>query len=281
MEIRNRVVLVTGGAQGIGRAMVERFAAEGARGIGVADLDGPGARKVADAVGGVGLAVDVTREADIQRAVAETEARFGPIDLLCSNAGVVYSDAPGWTAVSQTDEQWNRSWNVHVMAHMWAARAVLPGMIERGGGYLLNTVSAAGLLGLIGDTAYTAAKHAAIGFAEAVAINHGDQGIGVSVLCPQAVATQMIEHDHEQAVRAATADGILQPAEVADAAVRGLAEERFLILPHPEVQMYVEHRASDHDRWLAGMRKFRRTLYADDSHMSFARPRQEATEEQP
>jgi short-subunit dehydrogenase len=152
---------------------------------------------------------------------------------------------------------------------MWGARAVLPGMIARGGGYLLNTVSAAGLLGLIGDTAYTAAKHAAIGLAEALAINHGEQGIGVSVLCPQAVATAMIESDHQEAVRAATADGILQPEEVAAAAIRGLAEERFLILPHPKVQTYLEHRAADHDRWLAGMRKFRRTLFPDDGHMRF------------
>lgn len=269
MKIEGKVVLITGGAAGIGRALAERCHDEGAAGIAVADLDAAGARTVADRVGGLAIAADVTVESAVRRAVAETESRFGPIDLLCSNAGVVFSDAPGWTAVSQPDDQWNLSWRLHVMAHVYGARAVLPGMIARGGGYLLNTVSAAGLLALIGDTAYTVAKHAALAFAEAIAINHGEQGIKVSVLCPQGVATAMLESDHQEAVKLATADGVLGPEQVAAAAVEGLADERFLILPHPQVADYVRHRADDHDRWLEGMRGFRRTVFADDSHIEW------------
>lgn len=269
MKIKGKVVLITGGAAGIGRALAERCHREGAAGIAVADRDAAGAETVAAGIGGLAIAADVSREDDVRRAVAATEARFGPIDLLCSNAGVVFADAPGWTAVSQPNAQWQRSWEIHVMAHVYGARAVLPGMIARGGGYLLNTVSAAGLLALIGDTAYTVAKHAALAFAEAVAINHGEQGIKVSVLCPQGVATAMLDSEHEQAVRLATADGVLTPDEVAVAAIAGLADERFLILPHPQVEGYVGHRAADHDRWLEGMRAFRRTVFPTDDHMQW------------
>lgn len=268
MKLRDKVVLITGGAHGIGRALAERFHQEGARGIAVADLDAEVARAVARSVGGLPLAADVSRQADVARAVEATEERLGPIDLLCSNAGVAFSDAPGWTASSQADERWERAWNVNVMAHVWGARSVLPGMIRRGGGYLLHTVSAAGLLNQIGDAVYSTTKHAALGFAEAVAITHGDQGIKVSVLCPQAVATSMFAGDeHRAAAEAASADGVLSPAEVAEAVVRGLAEESFLILPHPQVRKYFERKASDYDRWLSGMRRFRRRLFPDDEMM--------------
>jgi NAD(P)-dependent dehydrogenase (short-subunit alcohol dehydrogenase family) len=184
---------------------------------------------------------------------------------MCSNAGVAFSDAPGWTAASQTDEQWDRAWRVNVMAHVWGVRATLPGMLERGGGYYLHTVSAAGLLNQIGDAVYSTTKHAAVGFAEALAITHGDQGIGVSVICPQAVDTRLYAaQDHDGPTRAASADGVLTPAEVASAVVEGLDQNRFLILPHPTVAKYFRNKANDYGRWLGGMRKFRRSLFEDE-----------------
>ncbi len=267
MQLKNKTVLITGGAHGIGRAMAERFHREGAR-VAVADLEIEPAREVAESVDGLALAADVSREDDLRRAVRDTENDLGPIDLLCSNAGVAYSDSPGWTATSQSNEQWQKIWKINVMAHVWGARAVLPGMIRRGGGYLLNTVSAAGLLNQIGDASYSTTKHAALGFAESLAITHGDQGIKVSILCPQAVATRMFSNEeHSAAASAASVDGVLSPDEVADAVVAGLEKESFLILPHPMVLEYVGRKASDYDRWLGGMRRFRRRLFPDDDMM--------------
>ncbi len=268
MKVAGKVVLVTGAAHGIGRALAERFHAEGAAGIAIADLDGEAAKALADELGGLAIATDVSREEEIRRAVARTEHHLGPIDLLCSNAGVLFSDHPGWAATSQTNEQWDRIWKINVMSHVWGARAVLPGMIARGGGYLLQTVSAAGLLNQIGDAAYSTTKHAALGFSESLAITHGEQGIGVSVLCPQAVATRMYSGEkYAAAAEAASADGVLEPAEVAEATIRGLEEERFLILPHPRVGKYFSNKAADYDRWLKGMRKFRRMMFPDDENM--------------
>ena len=268
MEIKDKVVLVTGGAGGIGRALARQLHAEGARGVTVADLDGGGARAVAEELGGLGLEVDVSREEAIREAVARTEERFGPVDLLCSNAGVAYSDAPGWMATSQSNQQWERIWKINVMAHIWGARAVLPGMIRRGGGGLLHTVSAAGLLNQIGDASYSVTKHAALGFAESVAITHGDQGIQVSVVCPQAVETGMFRGaEFSEAAEAASVDGVLQPEDVAAVAIEGLKEGLFLILPHPKVREYFQRKAGDYDRWIGGMRKFRRRLYPDDTPM--------------
>ncbi len=264
MRVAGKVVLVTGAAGGIGRALARAFSREGAAAVAVADLDGAGARAVAAEVGGPALTVDVGRPDEIERAVKEVEAACGPIDLLCSNAGVAYSDAPGWMATSQPDDAWERAWRINVMSHVWGARAVLPGMIARGGGYLLHTVSAAGLLNQIGDAVYSTTKHAALGFAEALAITHGDDGIGVSVLCPQAVRTGMFTGaEFEALAAAASADGVLGTEEVAAAVVAGLAEERFLILPHPRVAEYVRRKANDPDRWIGGMRKFRRRLFAE------------------
>ena len=254
MRVEDKVIVVTGGASGIGKAMCLRFHQEGARGIAVADINEPGTREVAEKIGGLALRCDVSVEAEIIALVKETERRFGPIDLFCSNAGIGIPDEPGGMASSAPNESWQKIWEVNVMAHVYAARAVLPGMIERGEGYLLNTSSAAGLLNQIGSASYSTTKHAAIGFAESLAITHGDDGIRVSVLCPQAVATPMMEgKDHSPQA----GDGMLQPSDVAESVIQGLEEERFLILPHPEVLTYMQRKTSDYDRWLKGMRRFR------------------------
>jgi NAD(P)-dependent dehydrogenase (short-subunit alcohol dehydrogenase family) len=255
MRVEDKVIAVTGGASGIGKALCRRFRQEGARGIAVADIDEAGAREVAEEVGGLALPCDVSVEAEVVALVGDAERRFGPIDLFCSNAGISVADGPDGLAASTPNEGWQRIWEVNVMAHVYAARAVLPGMIERGGGHLLITSSAAGLLSQIGSAPYSTTKHAAIGFAESVAITHGDDGVRVSVLCPQGVATPMMAgKDHSPQA----GDGLLQPEEVAESVIRGLDEERFLILPHPQVLTYLQRKTSDYDRWLSGMRRLRR-----------------------
>ena len=258
MLVKDKVILVTGGGNGIGAALCRRFKHEGAGGIAVVDVDAQGAAQVAQEIGGTAFVADVSVESDIIRVVHETEKQYGPIDLFCSNAGVAFADEPGRQATSCPNEKWQKAWEINVMAHVYAARAVLPGMIARGEGYLLNTVSAAGLLNQIGSASYSTTKHAAIGFAESLAITHGDDGIKVSVICPQAVATQMIgdvEDGGPQGV-----DGILTPEEVASSVIDGLAEETFLILPHDRVRLYVSRKNSDYNRWLDGMRRFRRSV---------------------
>ena len=266
MKVEDKVVLITGGAHGIGRALAERFHQEGARGIALADLDGEVATEVAGTLGGLGLRADVSSESGVLEAVERTVAELGPIDLVCSNAGVAFSDEPGWTAASQTNDQWDLAWRVNVMAHVWGVRAVVPSMLERGGGYFLHTVSAAGLLNQIGDAVYSTTKHAALGFAEALTITHGHQGIGVSVLCPQAVDTRLYAgQSSEGPAKAAMADGVLTPAEVADSVIEGLESESFLILPHPRVAEYARRKADDNQRWLRAMRKIRSRLFDDDS----------------
>lgn len=262
MDVRDKVIVVTGGASGIGRALVERFARDGARHVVVADLDAAGARDGAARLGdgrGTGAAVDVTDAAAIAALIDATEARVGPIDLWCSNAGVLPIDPDPDNAASAPDAAWSQAWAVNVMAHVYAARALVPRMIARGGGYFLHTVSAAGLLSQIGSAAYSTTKHAAIGFAESLAITHRDHGIRVSVLCPQAVATAMI---HGKAMNGADVDGVATPEHVADAAVAGLAAETFLILPHPSVAAYAARKTESYDRWLGGMVKLRRSIRA-------------------
>lgn len=256
MQLKDKVVLVTGGANGIGKALCERFAAEKARAVVVADIEYVNAATVADAIGGVAMAVDVSKEADIQRMVADTEKQFGQVDLLCSNAGVFYPDLPDWSATSLDNAHWQRIWEINVMAHVYAARAALPAMRARDEGYFLNTVSAAGLLNQIGSAAYSTTKHAALGFAESLAISHGDEGIKVSVLCPQAVATRMVAG--LDGGGPAGGDGVIGAEVVADCVVQGLAEETFLLLPHPDVAGYFQHKSADYDRWLGGMRRLRR-----------------------
>ena len=258
MQVKDKVVVVTGAASGIGAALCRRFHHEGARAVVAADLDGEGARQVAGRIGGLGLQADVAVEADIIRVVKETETQYGPIDLFCSNAGVAYPDGEDGTAASCPNDKWQKAWEINVMAHVYAARAVLPGMIVRQQGYLLNTVSAAGLLNQIGSAPYSTTKHAAIGFAESLAITHGDDGIGVSVICPQAVATPMLgdfDNGGPQGV-----DGVISPEDVADSVIAGLAQESFLILPHEKVNIYMQRKISDYDRWLNGMRRLRQSF---------------------
>jgi NAD(P)-dependent dehydrogenase (short-subunit alcohol dehydrogenase family) len=264
MELRDRVAVVTGGASGIGRALCLRFAREGARGVVVADLDADGARRVAEEIGGLAVAADVGVEAQVQALVAEATRRFGRIDLFCSNAGVGrgigFGDGVGGPFAPDAD--WASCWQVNVMAHVYAARAVLPGMLERGEGTLLQTASAAGLITDLAGCAYSTTKHAAVAFAEWLAIAYGDRGIRIACLCPQGVRTPMLRG-------AAAAFGgaphlerdAIEPEAVADAVVAGLADGRFLILPHPEVQRFAERRAADNDAWLAGMRRLRARLY--------------------
>ncbi len=253
MEIRNSVTVVTGSANGIGRALCRRFASEGARATVVADVDLVGAERVAAEVGGIAVETDVTREADVERLVQRTLGEHGRIDLFCSNAGIAV-DGDEQTP----DTEWQRCWDVNVMAHVFAARAVLPSMLAHGGGYLLQTVSAAGLLTHIHSATYAVTKHASLAFAEWLAIRYGDRGIKVSALCPQGVRTDMLQRAGTRA--RFLLDGALEPEQVADAVVRGVADERFLILPHPEVAEYVRRKSADYDRWLNGMRRLRITV---------------------
>lgn len=257
MRVAGKIVVVTGGANGIGKALCERFDREGAKLVVVADLEEANAKVVADAIGGIAYGVNVRDEQQIHDMVADVEANHGPIDLFCSNAGIIGLDGEPWWATSASNDMWQAMWEIHVMAHVYAARACLPKMLERGSGYFLNTVSAAGLLNQIGDAAYSTTKHAAIGFAESLAITHGDDGIKVTALCPQAVATRMIG---DSGGGTAGVDGVMTPEQVAGAVVEGLATEQFLILPHEEVVLYRERKAQDYDRWLGGMRKLRRQI---------------------
>lgn len=259
MKVRDQVVVVTGGADGIGKAMCERFHKEGAKRVIVADINGPGAEAVAKSIGGVGYACDVSKESDIARIVEETEARVGPIALFCSNAGIVDRTASPDNAASTTNENWERSWQVNVMAHIYAARACLPRMIERKSGYFLQTISAAGLLSQIGSAVYATTKHAGVGFAEVLAITHRDQGIKVSILCPQGVDTKLLRGGTRGPQHL---DGVLTPEQVADDVVQGLERESFLILPHPQVATYMKNKAENYDRWLGGMVKLKRSLEA-------------------
>jgi NAD(P)-dependent dehydrogenase (short-subunit alcohol dehydrogenase family) len=263
VEVKDRVVVVTGGASGIGRALCRAFARVGAAAVVVADVDADGARSVADEFGDRGRAVttDVSSEADIVALVRGTEEEFGKIDLFCSNAGIIVGGG-----VETSNEQWDRIWKVNVLAHIFAARAVLPKMLERGEGYLLSTASAAGLLTQIGSAPYSVTKHAAVALAEWLSITYGDRGIGVSCLCPQGVWTNMTggggrRRDPSEVARStAGRDGFLEAEEVADIVLAALAENRFLILPHPEVATYEERRAGDRERWLRGMRRIQASM---------------------
>ena len=255
MDVKDKVVVVTGGADGIGAALCRRFARAGAAVVVVVDRNADGAAAVANEIGGEAVTLDVSDGKAMAAMVADLEARHGRIDLFCSNAGIGDGDPDKQNAASSPDEVWQRAWNINLMGHVHAARAVTPGMAARGGGYLLNTVSAAGLLSQIGGAVYSTTKHAAIGFAESLAITHGDQGIKVSVLCPQGVDTAMLRQGGDNQPQ--NLDGVLTPDQVAETVIEGLAAERFLILPHPEVLTYMQRKAADYDRWLGGMRRLR------------------------
>lgn len=253
MQMAGKVVVVTGGGNGIGRALSRRFSSEGAKAVVVADLDQAQAAGVADSIGGIAIKTDVGRESDVQRLVRQVLDKFGVIDLFCSNAGAGCDGG-----AEALDADWELSWRVNVMAHVYAARAVLPSMLARGGGYLLQTISAAGLLSQIGSAPYSVSKHGALAFAEWLAIAHGDRGIRVSALCPMGVRTNMLKKA-EFGGSSFLLDTALEPEQVADFAIKGLAEEKFLILPHPEVAEYFLRKASDYDRWLRGMRRLQAT----------------------
>jgi NAD(P)-dependent dehydrogenase (short-subunit alcohol dehydrogenase family) len=249
MNLKGKVVVVTGAASGIGRAAALRFAAEGAAGLVLGDLNVEALRAVAAEVQGLGVPCDVSKEADIGRLVAEAEGEFGGVDVYFSNAGVI-----GRGGLEASDAEWERNWKIHVMAHVWAARAVVEKMVARGGGYFLVTASAAGLLNIVESATYGVTKHAAVAFAEWLAIAYGRKGLRVSCLCPQAVVTGMYKGDGGSA----SVDGALSAEQVADEIVKVMDAERFLILPHPTVLQYMRNKTADYDRWIGGMQK----LYA-------------------
>jgi NAD(P)-dependent dehydrogenase (short-subunit alcohol dehydrogenase family) len=250
MKVKDKIVVVTGAASGIGRSLAQCFAEAGAKRVICADINLEGAQIVANEINGLAVEVNVGTEAGIKALVEQTEAEAGTIDLFCSNAGILSVGG-----VEVANEDWQRIWDINVMSHVWAARHVVPGMIKRGGGYLLNTASAAGLLNQVGAAPYAVSKHAAVGLAEWLAITHGDAGIGVSVLCPQAVRSEMTR-EFEDSV--AALDGMLEPEVVAQACLQAIEEERFLVLPHRHVLGYMRAKTENYDRWIGGMRKLNR-----------------------
>lgn len=251
MKVSGKVVVVTGAAHGIGRALAQRFAADGARVV-VSDIDEAGAGEVARGLGGVAVRTDVSKEADLVALVERAKQAYGPVDVFCSNAGIGTGGG-----VEVPDAQWQRIWEINLMSHVWAARAVVPSMIERGGGYLVNVASAAGLLTSPGAAPYAVTKHAAVALAEWLAITYGNQGVRVSVVCPLGVNTDLLANADKTAIGAAIrASGpVIEPEQVAEAVVKGMDEERFLILPHPEVATMIQGKATDYEKWISRMKR--------------------------
>jgi NAD(P)-dependent dehydrogenase (short-subunit alcohol dehydrogenase family) len=254
MNVKDKHVVVTGGGNGIGRALCRRFAAEGARAIVVADLDGDGATAVAEEIGGTAVRLDVSVEEEVVALVESAIDANGPIDLFCANAGIITTGG-----LDDANEVWERIIGVNLMAHVYAARALIPGFVARGEGYLLHTASAAGLLTGIGQLPYSVTKHGVVSLAEWLSITYGDAGVKVSCLCPQGVRTNMLLSGGDDESNFLL-PGSKAPEEVADVVVEGLAAERFLILPHPEVAEYFRRKADDYDRWLRGMRRMQAGL---------------------
>jgi NAD(P)-dependent dehydrogenase (short-subunit alcohol dehydrogenase family) len=259
MDIKDKIIVVTGAASGIGKALVERFTTEGAAHIVSIDINLEGAQATAAEFGGTAMAANVAIEDDIKRVIETTEAEIGTIDLFCSNAGISMAstlDAP--------NAEWQTIWDVNVMSHVYAARHLVPRMVARGGGYFLNTASAAGLLNQVGGAAYGTTKHAAVGFGEWLAMTHAHEGIKVSMLCPQAVRTAMTEDTESVGIIAAAGDGMMEPEVLADVVVEGLRDERFVILPHPEVLEYMRRKTADYDRWIGGMNRLHKRIHGID-----------------
>lgn len=254
MELQNKIVVITGAGSGIGRALAVRFHAEGAKQVVCVDINLENAQETAAMIGGVAMRADVAKEADTAKIIEDTEANIGPIDLFCCNAGVGYGQS-----IHSPNAEWQSIWDINVMSHVYAARHLVPRMVERGSGYFLNTSSAAGLLNQIGGAAYGVTKHAAVGFGEWLAIHHKHEGINVSMLCPQAVRTAMTAVDND-AVAAAANNGMIEPEALADTVVEGLRDERFLILPHPIVKEFMQNKISNYDRWIGGMNKLMRKI---------------------
>ncbi len=257
MKIKDKIGIITGAASGIGKGLAERFSAEGTKGLVLADINGDGVKTVADSLGATGMACDVGDEEQVQSLVAAAEHIYGPVDIFCSNAGILRLGDE-----DQPDEEILDSFQINTMAHIYAARAVAPGMAQRGSGYLLNTVSAAGILIQVDSVAYTVSKHAAIGFSEFLATKYGPMGLKISVLCPQGVRTAMTAgHDHGMAM----VDGILEPDDIAESVVQAMDAERFLIFPHETVTTYMERKTADRDRWLRGMAKARAGVLGENA----------------
>ena len=254
MEVSGKVIVVTGAASGIGRGLCLRFAKEGAKAIIAADVNEAGAKAVAGEVKGEAVSCDVRKEEDIIRLVKFAEEKFGGVDIFCSNAGII---AIGGYEVD--NETWQRIWEINVLSHVFAARAVMPGMIRRGGGAFMITASAAGLLSQIGSLPYSVTKHAAVGLAENLAITYGGQGIQVFALCPQAVDTEMTRQTEGGGV--AGVDGLMKPEQLADAVMDAFRADEFLILPHAEVKTYMQRKAADYTRWLQGMRRLQERFF--------------------
>lgn len=253
MDIEGKVVAVTGAASGIGRALARAFHAAGAKGVAVCDLNGGGVMTVAEEIAGYGQQVDVSDEAQINDFVEKAEAAFGPIDIFCSNAGI-----PSTKTEEPSNADWQRNWDIHVMGHVYAARAVADKMAERGSGYLVQTASAAGLLCTVTSAPYTVSKHAAVGYAEWLAIKYAHTGVRVSVLCPQSVQTAMADQNPNSAGKAAGAT--ISAEEAAGYVLDAVRAERFLILSHEEVREYMNRKNNDIDRWIRGMARFRERI---------------------
>jgi NAD(P)-dependent dehydrogenase (short-subunit alcohol dehydrogenase family) len=256
--MQGKIAFVTGAGRGIGRALCREMLKRGAAGVVIVDLDGDQARKTAAELGGLGLQCDVTDESAVQAAAAAAIRHYGRVDVLVSNAGFGVTELDLDDALAAPNATWQRMWQVHVMSHVYASRALLPGMLERGEGYLVNVASAAGLLSQVGDAAYSSTKHAAVGLADSLAITYAERGIRVSVVCPQYVATAITGLD--EALPEGSMPGVLTVEQAAQAVVDGLEREQFLILTHPEVLVFFQRKAADYDRWLAGMRRVRAGL---------------------
>lgn len=250
MKLTDKIIVVTGAASGIGEGLVKRFADEAPKAIVCADIDEAGAERVAAAYGGVAMTANIGTEEGVKTLIDRVEAEVGPIDLMCNNAGILFIGGP-----ETSDDDWDRIIDINMKSHIWAARHLVPKMIERGGGYFLNTASAAGLLSQVGSMPYAVTKHAAVAIGEWIAFTYGDQGIKVSMLCPQAVRSKMTE-GHEEGV--ASMDGMLEPSDTAEACVKAIEEETFLVLPHPGVLDYMRKKTENYDRWIGGMKKLNR-----------------------